>query len=130
MLYEGTNGSQAMDLCGRKLGMNGGATVQAFFAMIDDDIAAAKGNPELADIAGRLEKALGEQKAATMWFMQKAMANPDNLGAGAHNYMHIMGTVMLGFISLRMATVAPAKLAQAGGDAHAFYRPTLTSSAP
>ncbi|KUO50425.1 MAG: acyl-CoA dehydrogenase [Sphingomonadales bacterium BRH_c42] len=127
-IYEGTNGVQAMDLCGRKLGMNGGATVQAWFAMIDEEIAAAKADAELADIAGRLEKALGEQKAATMWFMQNAMANPDNLGAGAHHYMHIMGIVTLGFMWLRMAKVAQAKLAQGGGDDGAFYRAKLTSA--
>src|SRR3546814_18348771 len=63
-----------------------------------------------------------------MWFMQNAMANPDNLGAGAHHYMHIMGIVTLGFMWLRMATVAQAKLAQGGGDDAAFYRAKLTSA--
>jgi hypothetical protein len=126
-IYEGANGIQAMDLCGRKLGQKGGATIQAFFAMIDEEIAAAKDNEALADIATRLEKALGEQKAATMWFMQNGMANPNNLGAGAHHYMHIMGIVILGFMWLKMAKVAAAKLA-AGSDDKAFYEAKLVSA--
>ena len=32
MIYEGTNGVQAMDLVGRKLALNGGRAVQALFA--------------------------------------------------------------------------------------------------
>jgi len=47
MIYEGTNGVQAMDLCGRKLASNGGAAIQAFFKMLDDEIAEAKGNEVL-----------------------------------------------------------------------------------
>ena len=126
-IYEGANGIQAMDLCGRKLGQKGGATIQAFFAMIDEEIAAAKENEQLSDIATRLEKALGEQKAATMWFMQNAMTNPNNLGAGAHNYMHIMGIVTLGYMWLRMARKAAEKLAD-GADDKAFYEAKLVSA--
>jgi alkylation response protein AidB-like acyl-CoA dehydrogenase len=127
MIYEGANGVQAMDLCGRKLAMNGGKAIQAFFAMIDEEIASAKQVPELAPVAERLEKALGEQKAATMWFMQNAMANPNHLGAGAHHYMHIMGIVTLGFFWLKMAKVALAKLAGEPED-KAFYEAKLVSA--
>ena len=127
MIYEGANGVQAMDLCGRKLAMNGGKAIQAFFAMIDEEIASAKAVPELASVAERLEKALAEQKAATMWFMQNAMANPNHLGAGAHHYMHIMGIVTLGFFWLKMAKVALDKLAGAPED-KAFYEAKLVSA--
>jgi len=126
-IYEGANGIQAMDLCGRKLGHKGGAMVQSFFTMIEEEIASAKENAELADLATRLEKALGEQKAATGWFMQNAMANPNNLGAGAYNYMHIMGIVSLGFMWLKMAKAADAKLAE-GAEDKAFYEAKLVSA--
>ncbi len=36
MIYEGTNGVQALDLVGRKLGANGGRAVMALFAEIGD----------------------------------------------------------------------------------------------
>jgi alkylation response protein AidB-like acyl-CoA dehydrogenase len=127
MIYEGTNGVQAMDLCGRKLAAGGGKAIQAFFAMIDGEIAEARQNEALRPIAERLEKALGEQKAATMWFMQNAMANPNHLGAGAHHYMHIMGIVTLGFFWLKMAKVALAKLAGNPQD-KAFYEAKLVSA--
>ncbi|MEM1051374.1 MAG: acyl-CoA dehydrogenase C-terminal domain-containing protein [Pseudomonadota bacterium] len=128
MIYEGTNGVQAMDLCGRKLASKGGRAVQAFFKMIDDEIADAKSNEALADLAAKLEKALGEQKAATMWFMNNAMANPNHLGAGAHHYMHIMGIVTLGFFWLKQAKTASAVLAGAPEDM-AFYEAKMTSAA-
>jgi hypothetical protein len=128
MIYEGTNGVQAMDLCGRKLASKGGRAVQAFFKMIDEEIASAKQDDSLKAIAEGLEKALGEQKQATMWFMQNAMANPNHLGAGAHHYMHIMGIVTLGFFWLKMAKTAGAVLA-AGTDDAAFYEAKLTSAA-
>ncbi len=127
MIYEGTNGVQAMDLCGRKLASNGGRAVQAFFAMIDDEIESAKQVDGLADMAGKLEKALGEQKAATMWFMQNAMQNPNHLGAGAHHYMHIMGIVSIGLMWLKMAKKATEALAGSPEDA-AFYEAKLTSA--
>ncbi len=127
MIYEGTNGVQAMDLCGRKLASKGGRAVQAFFKMIDDEIASVKTDETLAPLAEKLEKALGEQKAATMWFMQNAMANPNHLGAGAHHYMHMMGIVTLGFFWLKMAKVASATLA-AGTEDKAFYEAKMTSA--
>jgi alkylation response protein AidB-like acyl-CoA dehydrogenase len=127
MIYEGTNGVQAMDLCGRKLAAGGGKAIQAFFAMIDEEIASAKQVEELKPVAERLENALGEQKAATMWFMQNAMANPNHLGAGAHHYMHIMGIVTLGYFWLKMAKVALTKLAGEPED-KAFYEAKLVSA--
>ena len=126
-IYEGTNGVQAMDLCGRKLAQKGGAAVQAFFKVVGDDIAEAKGDETLAPLAEAMEKALGQQQAATMWFMQNAMQNPNHLGAGAHHYMHIMGIVTLGWMWLRMAKVAQAALAAVTDD-KAFYEAKLTTA--
>jgi alkylation response protein AidB-like acyl-CoA dehydrogenase len=127
MIYEGANGVQAMDLVGRKLGANMGRAVQAFFALVDGECAEAKSDAQLAAIAGALEKANGELKAATMWLMQNGMANPNNAGAGAHHYMHIMGIVALGLMWLRMARVAAAALAAGSGDG-AFYQAKLTTA--
>ncbi|AOL23581.1 hypothetical protein Ga0102493_112569 [Erythrobacter litoralis] len=128
MIYEGTNGVQAMDLCGRKLPAKGGKAIQKYFAVIDEEIASVKDDETLAPIAAVLEKALGEQKAATMWFMQNAMQNPNHLGAGAHHYMHIMGIVTLGYMWLKMAKVAKEALAGDPSD-KAFYEAKLTSAA-
>ncbi|WP_374615227.1 acyl-CoA dehydrogenase C-terminal domain-containing protein [Sphingorhabdus sp.] len=126
MIYEGANGVQAMDLVGRKLAQNGGRAVQAFFKLVDDECAAAKGS-KLEDFATRLEKANGELKAATMWFMQNGMANPNNVGAGAHHYMHIVGIVALGLQWLRMATAAQAALDAGSGNVK-FYEAKLVTA--
>jgi alkylation response protein AidB-like acyl-CoA dehydrogenase len=126
-IYEGTNGVQAMDLCGRKLAQKGGAAIQAFFKVVGDDIGAAKGDDDLGPLAEALEKALGQQQAATMWFMNNAMQNPNHLGAGAYHYMHMMGIVTLGWMWLRMAKVAQSALA-AGSEDKAFYEAKLATA--
>jgi alkylation response protein AidB-like acyl-CoA dehydrogenase len=126
MIYEGANGVQAMDLVGRKLAQNGGRAIQLWFKLVDDECAAAK-DGAMADFASRLEKANGELKAATMWFMQNGMANPDNAGAGAHHYMHIMGIVALGLQWLRMGVAAKAALDGGAGDT-AFYETKLVTA--
>ena len=126
-IYEGANGVQAMDLVGRKLAQNGGRAVQALFALVDQECAAAKAKPELEKLAGQVEKACGELKAATMWFMQNGMTNPNHVGAGAHHYMHMMGIVSLGLMWLRMAELALAKLAE-GTEDKAFYEAKLVTA--
>ncbi|MEO0589619.1 MAG: acyl-CoA dehydrogenase C-terminal domain-containing protein [Pseudomonadota bacterium] len=128
MIYEGTNGVQAMDLCGRKLASKGGRAIGAYFAALEEEIASAKEIEGLADIATKLEAALDEQKAATNWFMANALSNLNHLGAGAHHYMHIMGIVTLGFMWLKQAKVAAAALEGSPEDA-AFYEAKLTSAA-
>jgi alkylation response protein AidB-like acyl-CoA dehydrogenase len=117
MIYEGTNGVQAMDLVGRKLAHKGGRAVQAFFKLVSEEIADAKTVEGAADFAGRLEKALGDLQAATMWFMANGMKNPEHVGAGAHSYMHVMGIAVTGLMWLRMLRAA-LRLKDAGeGDA-------------
>ena len=127
MIYEGTNGVQAMDLVGRKLAQNGGRGIQAFFKLVADDVAAAKGDPATAAFAEALEKANGQLQAATMWFMANGMKNPENVGAGAVSYMHLMGIVAVGAMWLRMA-VAASKLKAAGEGEAAFLDAKLVTA--
>jgi Acetyl-CoA dehydrogenase C-terminal like/Acyl-CoA dehydrogenase, C-terminal domain len=131
-IYEGTNGIQAMDLVGRKLGQNGGRGTQAYLALVNGALAEAKGDERLAVIAAPLEKALGDLQAATMWLLQNGMANPDNAGAGATAYLHLMGIVALGHMWLLMAKAAHAAL-DAGASDRDFYEgisPTRGRCAP
>ena len=126
-IYEGANGIQALDLVGRKLAQNGGRGVQLFFKIVAEEAAAAKANPALADFAGRLEKALGDLQAATMWLMQNGLANPDNAGAGSTPYMHMTGIVALGLMWLRSAVAAQMAL-DAGSDDAAFMEAKLITA--
>jgi len=127
MIYEGTNGVQAMDLVGRKLALNGGRAVQAFFKLVAEDVAAGKADPVTADFATRLEKANGELQQATLWFLQNGMKNPENVGAGAQPYLHLMGIVAVGLMWLRMA-MAAAKLKAAGEGDAAFLDAKLVTA--
>lgn len=118
MIYEGTNGVQAMDLVGRKLAQNGGRAVQLLFKIVGEEIAVAKQTDSLADFATRLERANGDLQAATLWFVQNGIKNPEHVGAGAHSYMHLMGIVAVGLMWLRMATAATKALAADDGSSN------------
>lgn len=124
-IYEGTNGVQAMDLVGRKLGQNGGRAVRAFFEVLAQDIAAAKAAGDPAGVAEPLEKAVGHLQGATMWLAQNGMSDPDNAGAGAYAYMELMGLISLGWMWLKMA-MASDKLT--GDDNGAFHEAKLTTA--
>jgi alkylation response protein AidB-like acyl-CoA dehydrogenase len=115
MIYEGANGIQALDLVGRKLPKDGGRALQAFFKEVQDFLKEQGANEAMKPYAAPLGNALGHLQQATMWFMQNAMAKPDNAGAGAHDYMHLFGLVALGYMWVRIASVAQGKLA-AGAD--------------
>ncbi|MDX3883988.1 MULTISPECIES: acyl-CoA dehydrogenase C-terminal domain-containing protein [Sphingomonas] len=127
-IYEGTNGVQAMDLVGRKLPMNGGRAMMALLALIGEEIAQGKATPETADLAGRLEKAVGELQAASMWLMQNGLANPDNAGAAAYSYMTLLGIVSLGWMWLKMARASTAAIAAGDGGDRAFHEAKLVTA--
>ncbi|OSZ72744.1 acyl-CoA dehydrogenase [Sphingomonas sp. IBVSS1] len=110
MIYEGTNGIQALDLVGRKLGAKGGRGTQAWLALVGSDLAAAAGDDRLAFIAGPLGKALADVQAGIMWLLQNGMANPDNAGAGATAFMRMLGHAALGHMWLKMAMASQAAL--------------------
>jgi acyl-CoA dehydrogenase len=110
MLYEGANGVQAMDLVGRKLAANGGRAVMAVFKEIGDFCEENRGDERLAPFTKAIKKGLNDLQASTMWFMSNAMAKPDNAGAGATDYMHLFGLVILGFMWGKSAKAALEKL--------------------
>jgi len=109
MLYEGTNGIQALDLVGRKLPKDGGRALQAFFGEVASYIKERGADAAMAPYTAPLAQALGELQQATMWFVQNAMANPENAGAGATDYMHLFGLVALGYMWCLIADAAKAK---------------------
>ena len=109
MLYEGANGIQALDLVGRKLGKDGGRAVMAFFNEVGGYLKERVNNDAMNVYLKPLGAALGHLQQASMWFMQNAMAKPDNAGAGATDYMHLFGLVALGYMWARIAEAALAK---------------------
>ena len=121
MIYEGANGIQALDLVGRKLPRHGGRAVMAFFAEVNGFIKEHGEDAAMKPFTAPLAISLGHLQKATTWLMMNAMAQPDNAGAAATDYMHLFGLVALGYMWAKMAKVAQDKIA--AGDT----TPYLTS---
>ncbi|PZU94586.1 MAG: acyl-CoA dehydrogenase [Chelatococcus sp.] len=115
MIYEGANGVQAMDLVGRKLGRDGGRAIMAFFNEVGGFLKDNAEDEALKPLLGPLQVSLGHLQQAAMWFMNNALARPDNAGAGATDFMHLLGLVALGYMWAKMAKAAQDKL-KAGAD--------------
>jgi len=128
MIYEGANGIQALDLVGRKLGLNGGRAVQAFFKEIGEFCEENRADEKLAPFTKALKKGLNDLQAATMWLVQNGMAKPDNAGAASTDYMHLFGLVALGYMWAQMAKSAQTKLAEGANGASAFYDNKLVTA--
>jgi hypothetical protein len=126
-IYEGTNGIQAMDLVGRKLPRDGGRAIRLFLETVGRDIAEARAAGDPAGVAAALEPAVADVQAATMWFVQNAMTDPDQAGAGAYAYMELMGLVSLGWMWLKMAG-ASARALKEGVEDRAFHENKLATA--
>jgi acyl-CoA dehydrogenase len=111
MIYEGTNGIQALDLVGRKLAKDGGRAITAFFNEVSAYVKERAADPSMRPFVAPVGTALGDLQQATLWFMQNAIGKPDNAGAGATDYMHLLGLVVLGYMWCRIAEAAAARRA-------------------
>jgi hypothetical protein len=127
MIYEGANGIQALDLVGRKLALNGGRAVQAFFKEVGEFCEANRADENLAPFTKGIKKGLNDLQAATMWLMQNAMAKPDNAGAASTDYLHLFGLVALGYMWGRMVKASQEKLA-AGAEDAAFHENKIVTA--
>ncbi len=117
MIYEGTNTIQSLDLLGRKVLGNNGATLKKFGAQVEAFIRAEMGNEAmgefvkpLADLGGKITQLTGE-------IGMKAMQNADEVGAAAVDYLRVVGHMVYGYFWARMAKVALEKIAQAEEEA-------------
>ena len=108
-IYEGANGIQALDLVGRKLGKDGGRAIMAFFNEVQTYLKERANSDEMNVYLKPLGQSLAHLQEASMWFMQNAMAKPDNAGAGSYDYMHLFGLVALGYMWCRIAEAVLAK---------------------
>jgi alkylation response protein AidB-like acyl-CoA dehydrogenase len=116
-IYEGANGIQALDLVGRKLGKDGGRALMAFFGEVQGYLKERADSDTLNVYLKPLGQSLAHLQEASMWFMNNAMAKPDNAGAGATDYMHLFGLVALGYMWARIAEAAQGKMANGGAPA-------------
>ncbi len=104
MLYEGANGIQALDLVGRKLLRDGGGTIERFLARVEADC--DRSDEALRLIAAPLREAAHEAREAALWLLSAGGGHPDNPAAGSYAYMQLVGMLAIGWMWLRMASVA------------------------
>ena len=116
-IYEGTNGIQAMDLVGRKLGLRGGAAFGEFVAGIvaTADEAVATGDDDLAVIGEALRAGAGTLRDAATWIRDNAPADPNNTLAAATPFLELAGIVTGAWVLTRAALAAAALRAGDGG---------------
>ena len=127
MIYEGTNGIQAMDLVGRKLGAHNGRYLRTFFHPVAAFIAAHRDDAAIGALVKPLEKAFGALQLATAQIAQSGLRDPEEAGAAASEYLRLFGLVALGFMWARAAQLAAERLPQADGEA-GFYRGKLATA--
>ena len=129
-IYEGSNGIQAMDLLGRKLGMNNGKPIMDLMGEIQGTIAAASATARLEDCAAKLEEALNKLGEVALHLGKTAMS-PQVMAAFAHAYpfMEAAGDVVLSWLLLWRATIAAEKLDNGAKKKDAsFYEGQLKSA--
>ncbi len=103
MIYEGTNGIQALDLLGRKVLGDMGAKLMKFGRIVTDFIKAESGNEAMKEFTGPLAEIGTEVQKVTMEVGQKAMKNADEVGAASVPYMHLVGHFVFAYLWARMA---------------------------
>ena len=116
LIYEGTNGIQALDLVGRKLAMNGMRPINTFFGELDEFIAENDGDAELKVVVDGLKTVKGKLQTATNWLVEKGLENFDNAGAASTDYLHLFGLTCMAYMWAKMAKVANAKVKAGESD--------------
>jgi alkylation response protein AidB-like acyl-CoA dehydrogenase len=107
-IYEGTNGIQAADLVGRKLGVRDGASVLEFLSQMREiDSELAEAGDDFESIRSELTKQLDELQSATEWMLRTARNDPNAILAGSSPYLRMWGLVVGGWLMARSALAAP-----------------------
>ena len=118
-LYEGTNGIQALDLVGRKMGAHFGRYLRSFFHPVQAFVEENAADPAMEDYVLNLAKALGRLQQAVGAVAQKGMSNPNEAGAAAMDLLNMFGYVALAYLWARAAKISMAKL---NDDPRGFYK--------
>ncbi|MEQ8692224.1 MAG: acyl-CoA dehydrogenase C-terminal domain-containing protein, partial [Pseudomonadales bacterium] len=99
-IYEGTNGVQSMDLVGRKVIRDGGATVRKFVELM-------RASEVHADFQDQLDEALDRLLKTTDSIVARSQEDPLLPGAVATDYMELIGLTSYAWLWGRMAHLAP-----------------------
>ena len=128
MIYEGTNGIQALDLVGRKLSADGGQHTMHFLQKIKNFIKESEKCTYLKeDFITPLNDALNDAEKCLHFFMSEGIKNPNQALAGATDFMHLVGYLALGFMWARMAKTAHDELKK-NRNADPLFETKITSA--
>ena len=128
MIYEGTNGIQALDLVGRKLSMDGGKYMREYLNLVQAFINEEHSEDLKNDFITPLKKSIEHLQAALMFFMQNGLKNPLSAVSGATDFLHLVGLVSLGFIWSKKAQSAKEKLKDIPANKNFLEAKILTGS--
>jgi len=108
-IYEGTNGIQAADLVGRKLGVRGGASAMEFIAtMREVEAELAQAGDEFDLIRMELGRQFDALETATAWMLSTGSTDPDSALSGSTPYLRMWGLCVGGWLLARSALAGPA----------------------
>lgn len=119
MIYEGTNTIQSLDLLGRKVLGNQGASLRKFGKMVAALVQEASADPAMAEFVQPLATLGAQVTPLTTELGIKAMQNPDEVGAAAVDYLRVIGHLVFGYFWARMAQTS--LKAMAAGNKDPFY---------
>jgi len=126
MIYEGTNTVQSLDLLGRKVLGNQGATLKKFGKLVAQLVEEEGVNEKMAEFINPIAM-LGEQLTRfTTEIGFKGFQNPDEVGAAAVDYLRVLGHLVFGYFFARMAQVALREIA--AGNQDPFYKAKLQTA--
>ena len=126
MIYEGTNTVQSLDLLGRKILGNNGATLKKLGKLIGKLVEEEGVNEKMAEFINPVAY-LGDQMTKfTTEIGFKGMQNPDEVGAAAVDYLRVAGHLVFGYLFARMAQVALREIA--AGNTDPFYGAKLQTA--
>ena len=123
LLYEGTNGVQALDLLGRKVLGDMGAKLRAFGASIQQFVEENGVDPKMQEFVNPLADIGDKVQKLTMEIGMKAMQNQDEVGAASVPYQRVVGHMVFSYFWARMAKIALAKQ-----DQDDFYKAKLATA--
>ncbi|MEO8021981.1 acyl-CoA dehydrogenase C-terminal domain-containing protein [Polaromonas sp.] len=126
MIYEGTNTVQSLDLLGRKVLGNNGATLKKFGKLIGALVAEEGVNEKMAEFINPLAYLADQMTKFTTELGFKGFQNPDEVGAAAVDYLRVAGHLVFGYFWARMAQVALREVA--AGNTDPFYQAKLQTA--
>jgi len=129
-IYEGTDGIQALDLIGRKLGLNKGAVFDAFIGEMTAAADRATAIEELVPLALDVRKAIDRLQALTKKIQETMKSIAFKVAfANSVPFLMVMGDVIMAWMLIWRASIATQKLKQGSkGKEQAFYQGQVFSA--